>query len=83
MTNKVVELFGHSTRGSTAPNWAELIRRQPCPFLNRKCVKIRKSQPNIAIGTCTLEYGADKNAIEFSRIGSSNASRFSQTACTC
>ncbi len=63
MTNKVVELFGHSTRGSTAPNWAELIRRQPCPFLNRKCVKIRKSQPNIAIGTCTLEYGADKNAI--------------------
>ena len=63
MNNKVVELFGRSTRGSSPPNWAELVRQQPCPFLNRKCIKTRKSEPNIAIGTCTLEYGTDAKAI--------------------
>lgn len=63
MTNKVVELFGHGSRSEPAPDWAEIVRRQQCPFLNRKCLKIRKSESNVAIGTCTLEYGTDSNAI--------------------
>jgi hypothetical protein len=63
MSNKIIELFGHSTRSSPSPNWAETIRKQQCPFLNRKCLKIRKSESNIAIGTCTLEYGSDAKAV--------------------
>ena len=63
MTNKVVELFGHSTRSSSPPNWAEMVRKQPCPFLNRKCIKIRKSDPSVSIGTCSLEYGTDSKAV--------------------
>ena len=63
MTIKVAELFGRSTRGSTPPNWAELVRKQPCPFLNRKCIKTRKSEPTVAIGTCTLEYGTDSKTV--------------------
>jgi hypothetical protein len=63
MTNKVVELFSHGTRGDAAPDWAEVVRQQQCPFLNRKCIKTRKSEPNVAIGTCTLEYGVDSKAV--------------------
>ena len=63
MTNKIVELFGHNTRSESAPEWAEVVRRQQCPFLNRKCLKIRKSESNVAIGTCTLEYGSDSKAV--------------------
>ncbi len=63
MTNKVVELFGQSTRGSSTPDWVEVARRQQCPFLNRKCIKTRKSEPNVAIGTCTLEYGVTPKAV--------------------
>lgn len=30
---------------------------QHCPFLQRKCLKNRKSEPEITIGTCTMMYG--------------------------
>ncbi|MEW6106241.1 MAG: NotI family restriction endonuclease [Bacillota bacterium] len=30
---------------------------QRCPFLDRKCLKSRKSEPKITIGTCTMIYG--------------------------
>lgn len=63
MTNKVIELFGQATRGDAASDWAEIVRNQQCPFLNRKCVKNRKSEPNIAIGTCALEYGIDAKQV--------------------
>ena len=63
MTNKIVELFGHNTRSESVPEWAEVVRRQQCPFLNRKCLKIRKSESSVAIGTCTLEYGSESKAV--------------------
>jgi hypothetical protein len=52
--SKVRELFGHST-GSTR-NWATAVAAQQCPFLGRKCLKNRKSEPDIAIGTCTVTH---------------------------
>lgn len=54
--SKIVELFGHH---STSPNdWRAIVRGQECPYLGRKCIKVRKSQPEISIGTCTVDYGS-------------------------
>lgn len=57
MTNQnVLELFGISTsEGKT--DWSSVVAKQHCPFIGRKCWKIRKSQPEIAIGTCAVSYG--------------------------
>lgn len=52
---KVVELYGNPTNKSLA--WNEIISNQNCPFLSRKCLKNRKSEPDITIGTCTVSYG--------------------------
>jgi hypothetical protein len=54
---KIIDLFGCDTASNPQPNWAEIVKAQLCPFTKRKCYKIRKSQPEIAIGTCTVEYG--------------------------
>jgi hypothetical protein len=54
---KIIDLFGYDTASKPQPDWAALVARQHCPFTERKCYKTRKSQPEIAIGTCTVEYG--------------------------
>jgi len=60
--NKVLELFGQSTRAARV-DLRNVLKSQRCPFTDTKCYKIRKSQPNVSIGTCTLEYGTDAKAI--------------------
>lgn len=52
---KVAELYGMPT--FRPANWRALVAKQPCPFLGRKCLKNRKSDPEITIGTCTMTYG--------------------------
>lgn len=54
--SKVVELFGISTE-RREENWSQIVQEQTCPFLGKKCYKVRKSDPNISIGTCTVLYG--------------------------
>lgn len=54
--SKVKELFGYSTKDSSV-NWAQVVSKQMCPYSRKKCYKIRKSEPDISIGTCTVEYG--------------------------
>lgn len=54
--SKVVELFGLPT-SNNALNWIEIVSSQHCPYLDRKCLKNRKSEPEISIGTCTMKYG--------------------------
>lgn len=61
MSDKIDELFAVPTFRDDV-NWREVIAQQYCPFLDKKCVKIRKSQPDIAIGTCSVNYGTRKNA---------------------
>jgi hypothetical protein len=56
MSTKVVELYGVSTSAKKV-DWAKVVAAEQCPFLARKCVKTRKSQPEISIGTCTVEHG--------------------------
>ncbi len=57
MKSPIVELFTLSTLNS-AMDWQELVLSQKCAYLDRKCVKVRKSQPEISIGTCSIQYGA-------------------------
>ena len=62
MSSKIIELFG--VKGTSTTDWESVRARQHCPYLGKKCIKIRKSQPDIAIGTCTVKYGKDeKNMI--------------------
>ncbi|CEA04005.1 Restriction endonuclease NotI [Pseudomonas saudimassiliensis] len=54
--SKVVELFGKATDRSDL-NWSQIISGQVCPFSEKRCYKVRKSDPGISIGTCTVLYG--------------------------
>lgn len=54
--NKVVELFGKAAN-SPDIDWRQVIEAQQCPFLGKRCYKIRKSNPEISIGSCTVSYG--------------------------
>jgi hypothetical protein len=52
----VVELFGKSTR-KKAVNWQKVVAEQHCIYANKRCYKVRKSDPGTSIGTCTVLYG--------------------------
>jgi Restriction endonuclease NotI len=60
--NKVIELFGYSVE-EQGLNWAEIVKDQKCPYLGKRCYKTRKSNPNIAIGTCSVLYGKGNNPV--------------------
>jgi hypothetical protein len=60
--SKVIELFGIHTQ-NTKVSWKDIIERQICPYSNKKCYKIRKSQPDISIGTCSVSYGTTNRPI--------------------
>jgi hypothetical protein len=44
-------------------NWNDIINNQYCSFLNKKCIKVRKSQSEISIGSCTVKYGKGLNDV--------------------
>jgi hypothetical protein len=52
---KVAELYGLPTFAPA--KWKTLVKGQQCPFLKRKCLKNRKSEPDVTIGTCVMIYG--------------------------
>jgi len=52
----VVELFGRSG-GGPSQRWKAIVQKQQCPFLGKRCYKVRKSDPETSIGTCTVLYG--------------------------
>lgn len=58
----VVELFGQSTH-EDEKDWTDIVRTQDCPFIGKRCYKVRKSSPDISIGTCTVAYGKAKEPI--------------------
>ena len=55
-TNKVIEFFGESTR-DRSPDWLAVLQAQHCPYLGKRCFKVRKSDPARSIGTCSVLYG--------------------------
>jgi len=52
----VVELFGHSAE-KKRKDWVRIVQEQQCVFLGKKCYKVRKSDPDTSIGSCTVLYG--------------------------
>lgn len=54
--NKVLELFGNPT-SELGLRWKEIVREQHCAYANKPCYKVRKSDPDVAIGTCSVLYG--------------------------
>ena len=44
-------------------DWNAIVANQHCTFLNRKCLKVRKSEPEISIGSCSVKYGKGLNDI--------------------
>lgn len=54
---KIIDLFGHDTGAASQPDWSAVVAAQHCPFVEKRCYKTRKSQSEIAIGTCTVKYG--------------------------
>jgi hypothetical protein len=58
---KVAELYGISTQQKS--DWPSIAKGQRCPFLNRKCLKTRKSRPDLTIGTCSVSYGTDPQPV--------------------
>lgn len=54
--NKVNEMFGLYTGGRILPDLTDALTQQRCPFTGRACYKTRKSAPDIAIGTCSLNF---------------------------
>ena len=62
MNSKVMEIFGANSSSENV-KWIEVFESQQCPFLSKKCIKVRKSQPEVAIGTCTVRHGKDHKDI--------------------
>ena len=56
MSAHVLELYG-TPRGDSVADWRVVVEKARCPYLDRKCVKVRKSTPEITIGTCMVRYG--------------------------
>lgn len=54
--SKVVELFGRSSE-MPRQDWKAIVKRQQCPFIDKRCYKVRKSDSSISIGSCTVLYG--------------------------
>lgn len=58
----IIELFGQSAANQTL-DWKSIVERQWCPYLDRKCIKVRKSRPEVSIGTCSVLHGRAKRPI--------------------
>lgn len=58
---KLAELYGNPTNHLLP--WSDIASNQNCPFLARKCLKNRKSEPELTIGTCTVTYGREARNI--------------------
>lgn len=60
--SKISELFATPANAPTA-DWPTIASQQNCPFLGRKCLKNRKSQADISIGTCAVKYGKENRDV--------------------
>lgn len=61
MSTKIVELFAFAK--DKAVDWGEILERQYCRYLDRKCIKVRKSRPKVSIGTCSVQYGRENASV--------------------
>ena len=57
IVTRIAELFGVRTNTGLDDEWLSVANDSGCPYLVRTCVKTRKSEPDISIGTCSVYYG--------------------------
>jgi hypothetical protein len=62
LRSRVAELFTYSTEKKDV-DWEQVVQRQHCEYAGKKCFKIRKSEPEISIGTCTMLNGLDRSPL--------------------
>lgn len=60
--SRVRELFTFSVEKDDV-KWKDVVKKQHCRYSNKRCFKVRKSQANISIGTCTVQYGQENKDI--------------------
>ncbi len=60
--SRIKELFTFSVDRRDI-NWAKIIDSKQCRYSSKKCFKVRKSQTDISIGTCTVQYGKEKRDV--------------------
>src|SRR5258706_3643945 len=61
---KMADFYGLPTKSDPPGySWPAVISAQQCPFLGRKCLKNRKSEPEVTIGSCTVAYGKQLNPV--------------------
>lgn len=60
--SRVRELFTFSVEKDDV-EWKDVVKKQHCRYSNKRCFKVRKSQANISIGTCTVQYGQENKDI--------------------
>ncbi|WP_426735382.1 hypothetical protein [Glutamicibacter sp. 2E12] len=58
----MIELFGRDATDQDQ-KWESVINDQECPFTHKRCYKVRKSEPEISIGTCTVSFGKPPSPI--------------------
>ena len=54
--SSVAELFGNPVI-PTLTGWRDIVAEQHCPYIGNRCYKVRKSAPDVSIGTCAVNYG--------------------------
>jgi hypothetical protein len=59
---KIAELFGRSVDAAKV-DWHKIVKDSWCPYLDRLCLKNRKSNPDILIGSCSVKYGKESTGI--------------------
>lgn len=53
--SKISEFFGMNCADSTL-DFEQAMNMQSCPYTQKICIKMRKSDPKIKIGTCSVKY---------------------------
>ena len=53
--SKISEFFGLNCRDASL-NFKKAMDSQLCPYVKRICTKMRKSDPDVKIGTCSVRY---------------------------
>ena len=56
----IVEFFGFHVKDKTV-NWKKVVADQYSKYTGKKSIKVRKSQPDIAIGTVVIKYGKEQH----------------------
>lgn len=54
----ITEFFGYYT-GDSSVDWKKVLEDQHSKYTGKKSIKVRKSQPDISIGTVVIKHGKD------------------------